>query len=91
MNSQQAKIADLASLLAATIRPDNLQAICDRYCELTGSWCMIVWNTKNPDPYQRFTILDGGQLNCLRLDNEQYKMVYCSEQPGVWLIPPERL
>ena len=36
---------------------------------------------------KRFTLLHQGQMNCLRLDEVQYKPIYCSDQPGRWCVP----
>ena len=91
MNSDQVPTATLAQVLCSSVRIDNAQALCDRYCDLTGMTTWVVWN-KTQHGSDRLTLMDQGQMNCLRLQCDSagsvYGVVYCSDQPGRWLIKP---
>ena len=76
-------------VLCSSVRIDNAQALADRYSELTGMNTWVVWNIGVLGA-DRFCLMNQGQLNCLGFSkSEQYQLIYCADQPGRWLIPPE--
>ncbi len=89
MNSEQAKYASLSFVLCATVYRHNMKALCNRYCSLTGMATYVIWNVEEHDPTVELTLMDQGQMNCLKLDKSKYLPVYCSDQPGNLLVPNE--
>lgn len=91
MNSNEVPTATLEAVLCSSVRIDNCQALADRYCDLTGMTTWVIWNTTEYGNH-RFCLLDQGQLNCLRLgETDQFRIIYCSDQPGKWIFTPDEI
>lgn len=90
MNSDQVPTATLEQVLVSSVRLDNAQALADRYCQLTGMTTWVVWSVLK-EGSDRFCLLDQGQLNCLSLEEPLYRVIYCSDQCGKWLVPLEEI
>jgi len=90
MNTNEVAQANLAQVLCTTPYLHNAQALADRLCDLTGMTTWVLWNPQLFDD-TRLSILTMPQLTSLQLKEPRYRIIYCSDQPGRWIVTPEEI
>ena len=89
MSIEEVQTATLTQVLCSSVRLDNAQALCDRYCQLTGMSTWVVWSVLR-EGGDRFSLMHQGQLNSLRLEEPLYRLIYCSDRAG-WIVPLDEI